>query len=190
MRVRPCLLLVLVGCASSGGSGGRGGDPLPTAGPASTTTTIVTPATGAADVKTYRDDRAVATTINAPADRVWGALFAALQELEIPPGTVDTRRRLYGHDAVEPKNGRIAGMRVPLLLNCGTSSTGVPLAQTYRVRLSVNSVVVPEGDVRARVETRVGGSAASTAVSGTSVACGSTGALEKRIAELVKERAY
>ncbi|HYD53287.1 MAG TPA: hypothetical protein VEA99_11690 [Gemmatimonadaceae bacterium] len=184
MRLRqPLLLVLLAGCAS-GGSGGA----LPTSsGAPTTTTTVVTSTTpgvdGSTDIAARRDDSGVTSALAMPVERAWTALIAAYGSLDIQPANVDVQRRVYCNQAVEPRSGRVAGLPITQLLNCGFSPTGAPLAQTAQVRLSVVSVVEAAGAGASRLVTRVQGVATSRDGSSTQVTCGSTGRLERRIAE-------
>ena len=186
MRALLPLSLLSFGACASGGA-------LPSSGPVSTTTTIVAAATPsptsmAADVTMKRDESGVVTAIAAPPEQAWNALVATYASLGVPPGTVNVQQRVYGNEALEPKDGKVAGMRTSLVLSCGTSPTGVPLAQSYRVRVSVVSMIAPaEGG--SRLTTRVMGTAASREIAGsTPVTCGSSGKLEERIATLVADQ--
>lgn len=186
MRARSIVLLLLVaGCASGGGA-------LPTTGAPATTTTLVVGTTlggaGSADFSVPRDESGVSTTIAAPVDSVWNALWLAYQDLGITPGTVSTERRILGQEGLEPEGGRLAGLRTALVLTCGTSPTGAPLAQTYRVRASVVSTLAAGAAGETRLTTRLLGTAASREVANTTVSCGSTGRLEAQIASRVRER--
>ena len=185
MRVpRPWLVVALAGCASSGAGG-----PASSAPPTTTTTVVMQTSpgvSGSTDVASSRESSGVVTTLAAPADRAWATLVAAYGSLGIEPANVDVQRRYYGNQSVEPKNGRIAGIPTARILNCGTSPTGVPLAQSYQVRLSVISSLEGAAD-GSRLTTRVQGTASSRDGSTTQVACGSTGRLEQRIAELMQQ---
>jgi hypothetical protein len=181
-----CVLAGLAGCATASGTA----TPPGSSAPPTTTTTVVMQTspgvTGSTDLASSRENAGVVTPLASTPERAWTALVATFGALGIEPANVDVQRRFYGNQGVEPKNGRIAGIPTARLLNCGTTPTGVPLAQSYQVRLSVISSLepAPEGS---RLTTRVSGVAASRDGSSTQVPCGSTGRLEQRIAELMQQ---
>ena len=185
--IAPSLIatLLLTGCVSSGGN------TLPAGTPSTSTTSVVVGTTlhtsSSSDFALTRDDAGINTTLDLPPYRVWDALGAAYQALGILPTTRDSERRLLGNDNVEPRSGKIGGHRTSLLLNCGTSPTGVPLADSYRVTIQLSSAVSPRG-TGSLLTSRVLGSAASREIAGTRINCGSTGKLEESIARLVFEQ--
>jgi hypothetical protein len=121
--------------------------------------------------------------IPAPPGRVFEAVKAVYEELEIPPGTYDpTTGRLGNSDFW--KQRRLGGQPMSTYLSCGESFTG-PAANNYRIYISLNSKVHPDGQA-SQLETAFHAQAQN--MEGTSadrIPCGSTGRLEERIRKAV-----
>jgi hypothetical protein len=133
--------------------------------------------------------RTVAHDVPLPAERTWALLPLAYQALGLPLTTVDPERQLLAANAVRAQ-ANLRGTRLSRYLNCGTSTTGVPNADSYAVQMDVQTQVVPTSDrTHAGLATavRAVGRPASTS-SNARVNCVSTGALERRLAEVVREQ--
>ncbi|MGZ8412920.1 MAG: hypothetical protein ACXW61_07930 [Gemmatirosa sp.] len=121
-------------------------------------------------------------------DRVWALLPLAYEAVGLPLSTLDTERRLLGAGGVRAQ-GRLGGAWLSRYVDCGTAPTGIPNADSWTVTL----------DVATRVDGNAAGAGLSTTVRATGrpsatstsnpVNCVSRGALEKRLAELVREQA-
>jgi len=151
MRFRPLApapLLAAAACAPR---------PAPLDAPA-TPTTINTSAWGLDIV--LEDERAgPGTTVPEEADVVWAALADVYQELGIPLGVLDRARGAIG-DADFRTRRRLGGETMSRYISCGSNLTS-PLANNYRVTLSVMSTVQPRGPRETDVTTEVDATALS-----------------------------
>jgi hypothetical protein len=110
----------------------------------------------------------------------WTRLPAAFASLGLPGGTASESSRTLTVGPVVVAR-RLGGARLSTYLNCGNSLSH-PNADTHSVHLTVVSQLVDTGG-RTRVETRVHATATPRVTSGAAVACSSSGALERRIAQ-------
>ena len=134
--------------------------------------------------RTRREELAV------PADRAWALLPLAYEAAGLPLSTLDSEKRLLGAGGVRTQ-GRLGGTWLSRYVDCGTAATGLPNADSYAVTLDVATQVDARADgANAALGTIVRATArpASTSTSNP-VNCVSTGALEHRIAELVRAQA-
>jgi hypothetical protein len=123
-------------------------------------------------------------TLAVPAAKAWAALPAVYAALAVPLTIVDTTYRALGAVRVTVRRP-IGGDRLSLLLECGTGSFG-PVAERYTVQLTLVSTVRVIDDGHSALETRAEGSAAQNGIN-ASVRCGSTGRLEERVAQLLRQ---
>lgn len=173
--------LLASACASSGSS---------TAAPPTTMTPvtqrIVTP-TASVNINTVSVNSGSSITIIASIDAAWTALNVTYGEFKIPITTLVDKDRLIGNDAYKVRR-RVGNLPMQQLLDCG-STQGIPNAETYDVLMSISSTIVanPKGGVN--LMTRIDASGKSPNFSrDASVACVSTGELEKAIAESVRKK--
>lgn len=125
--------------------------------------------------------------IGAPSGSVFAALSAVLVELDIPTDIRDSVGGMLGNATLK-KTYNFAGFQLSRLQECGMGATG-PNANTYRVHMALVGFVDEDGP--ARTHLRIAFAAGATDLAGTSKeasSCRSTGALEARIADLVKQR--
>lgn len=184
---RPALALLALALSACAGT---------TAGtsPTRSTTSVSMPAggpqgsvgTGSVSVTTHADAGPSVAELTVSADAAFQALPQVYQDLGIPMGTQDPAQRLFGNRKVQVSR-RLGRQPLSRVVNCGNTAFGAPVADSYRVQLSIVSTVRPEGS-GSRLETRVEASAAQPGVSGAPVACASTGWLEERIATGVRVR--
>ena len=155
--------------------------------PEQTRTIVQTPATAGADIELYRDTRRSAHLVTAPPADAWKALGAAYADVGLTGGgpAVGYERTFA---AVIPTLRRQLN-KVPLsrFLDCGTTATGQPGADTHAIRLQVTTVVEPDG-TGARLRTQVLARATSVENSSGAQDCASTGILEQRLAQAVDAR--
>jgi hypothetical protein len=124
------------------------------------------------------DPQVVRTTLAVPAADVFAALPGAFADLGIPVTQTDSAA-LVMQNARFVASRRLAGEPMTALFDCGRSGMGDALADTYRLRIGIRTVVVPEGS-SSRVETLVGASGQSPdGRSNDPVVCNSTGRLEQ-----------
>ncbi len=170
------------GCASTSAStaGDFGGSSVQTA--------VIQNAQGAA-----RGLNMVSTTevnsalINAPVEKAWVALQEVYATLNIPVTDLNQQARTIGNNAYRVRR-RIGDVPTMRALDCGGDS-GMPNAETYQLLLTVKSRIIPNDAGGSVVQTTLEGTGknATTAAS-SDVRCSSMGALEKRIADLVKAK--
>lgn len=134
--------------------------------------------------------RAIREELAMPADRAWAVLPLAYEALGLPLTTLDSERRVIGAGGVRAQ-GRLGGAWLSRYVDCGTASTGLANADSYAVTLDVVTQVDGSANgANAGLSTalRASGRPASTSTSNP-VNCVSRGALERRLAELVREKA-
>lgn len=185
LLVAPFAAAVLVGvagCASKSAS--KSGD----FGGSSVQTAVIENTQGAA-----RGINMVSTTevnsvlINAPVEKAWAALQEAYTTLSIPVTELNQQSRTIGNNAYRVRR-RIGDVPTMRALDCGGDS-GMPNAETYQLVLTVKSRIIPNDAGGSVVQTTLEGTGknATTAAS-SDVRCSSMGALEKRIADLIKAK--
>ena len=118
-------------------------------------------------------------------DKAWAAYPAVFGELGIEPGIVDAKQHVYGNAGIKMRNS-LGRQRLSRYFDCG-STAGMSNADTYDVIVRVVSQVIPADAGLSSLRTQVEATAHANAVSGSSVRCVSTGALEERIAHMLSE---
>jgi hypothetical protein len=177
MRKAPLFaLLVLAGCASSS-----------TSEPADAPARLI-PAGETLDIRLAGVDGAMLHTVDVSPEQAWEALPSVFEALEIPVTHFDSRSRVIGNREFAVRRS-LAGEPLQRFLDCGSSMTG-PLTNAYDVRLSLLVEVLPRGGGVTQIRSSVEAVALSRrGVSGVPVSCGSTGRLERRVAELLTDLA-
>ncbi|MFL5606911.1 MAG: hypothetical protein ACJ8AD_10740 [Gemmatimonadaceae bacterium] len=176
MRAASLLVLLgLLGCASSGTTIERPATPQ--------TVRVTGSAAGNLSVgMTATTDAKVTRVTAAPAD-VWRLLPGVFDAFAIPLSSVDDKTRVLGNTGFSIRR-RLGSIPLPRLIDCGTTQGG-PSADTYDIRLSVLTQVVPaEGG--SSIVTTVDAMGRPVAFSGEYVRCTSTGSLETRIADAIQ----
>ncbi len=179
---RLAALLLAGACASAATSGST-----PASGVTYTTTRIETPMGGSYEVRTTADNRSTDAIYLASADAVWRVLPLVYDSLGIKLTAMDAAGRSLGTQNARTRR-RLGGDAMSRSLSCGVGVTGEDNANSYDVYLTVMSAVEPQGTDHAVMHTWVQASARPTATSGDPVRCGSTGWLERRIADLVAKK--
>ena len=168
---RVCLLLLAVttvGCASSGG-------PPSVAMPTERTIAVD-------DQNVYRTTVMPNAKVAIPMapNRVYDAVKAVYEELGVPPGTVDPSTGRFGNLDFY-KQRRLANEPLSTFIHCGDGFTG-PVANSYRIYMSLLSVVRPDGKGGSELETAFTSAAQNMEGSSSDrISCGTTGRLEERI---------
>ena len=123
-------------------------------------------------------------------DQAWGALPLAYEALGLSLTTLDSEQRRVGAGG-QRVQGRLKGAWMSRYVDCGTAANGLPHADAYAVTLDVLSQVEGRADVAAAsVSTTVKAVGRPASVSSSNfVNCTTTGALERRVAELVRAEA-
>ncbi|GLC25844.1 hypothetical protein [Roseisolibacter agri] len=134
--------------------------------------------------------RAIREELALPADRAWALLPLAYEALGLPLTTLDSERRLIGAGGVRAQ-GRLGGAWLSRYVDCGTAATGLANADSYAVTLDVVTQVDGRADgANAGLSTAIRASGRPTSTSTSNpVNCVSRGTLERRLAEVVRERA-
>ena len=165
------LVAAAAGCASSPSSSGPNTAP----GPSERTLAVD-------DQNIYRTTVLpnAKSPVPATADRAFQALRLVYDELGVKPTMVDPNTGRIGNTNFWVSR-RLAGNAISTYLNCGDTFSG-PIANTYRIYISLASIIRPDGPTASELETAF--SAEAQNMEGTSsdrVACGSTGRLEEQI---------
>jgi hypothetical protein len=182
MRILALSALLLAGCGPAASSGRT-----VTVESSVPVSTRVSTQGGEFDISTNTEIRVSSQVVGLPLEAAWGALPAVYRELGIRGEVLDTDRRLFGIRS-QTESGRLAGVRMSTYFDCGSGAGGLPIANTYRLEFAAVSHVRAVGD-RSEVSTTVSAEGTSQTVSGPSTRCRTTGELEKRIAELMAQRA-
>jgi hypothetical protein len=173
---RFCVLFLVAGTASCASSSSRGPDVAP---PSERTVAVD-------DQQVYRTTVIANAKAAVPAapNRTFDAVKAVYEDLGVPPGTHDPTTGRFGNTDFW-KSRRFANEPMSTFLNCGESFTG-PVANNYRIYISLMSIVRPDGKGGSELETAFSAAAQNMeGSSGDRIACGSTGKLEERIRKSV-----
>jgi hypothetical protein len=179
--IRPVLFLVVVAstasCASSGSSPGS---ELP-----SPSERVV----ASDNQTTYRTTVAPNAKVPIPVapSRAFAAVKAVYEELGVPLATNDPATGRIGNTNFF-KTHKFGTEAISTYLNCGNSITG-SAADTYRVYISLVSMVLPDGKGASELETSFTAQAQNMeGTAGDRIACGTTGRLEERIRKAVLQK--
>lgn len=169
-------VLLSLGCASSSGA---------PANIAPERVTVVTAGLGSMDVRSTAD-AAASYWADAPVDQVWAVLPQIYEELGVPLAVHDPIGKRIGNSSFRVR--RVGGTKLSRYLRCGGSGpTATPNADRYQVTMSLTTRINDADEGGTGIMTVVGATARPRDVGGSSVNCASTGRLEERISEMVKE---
>ena len=126
-----------------------------------------------------------ATLPVAPAE-VWKVLPAAYEDLGVKVEVVNSTELRMGNEAFRARR-RIGNLQMVRLLSCG-GTIGAPNAETYDITLYVVSQLSAGAQGSTTLATVVQGVGRSPNFAGNDVSCASTGAIERRIEELVRAK--
>ena len=176
--------IALAGCASSGSS--TAGGPAVASGPRESTTTVETISdAGTVELRSVRSDPTASFAIAAPPDAVWRALTSVYSDLDLSVTVLDTQGRRLGVENVRVRR-RLGGERLSRYLTCG-ERMGQPIAESDDINLTLYTQVVPAaGGSGSTLRTLLEATAKQTAAGGSLINCATTGALERRIVDMVK----
>ena len=133
-----------------------------------------------------RTESGFVLTLPASMEAAWEAVIGAYAELKIPLTHTDRAARELGNRAL-PLRARFAGQPLSMFLECGRILGG-SITNTYRVNLTVNSVLEAADTAGTRLVTRISATASDPASSNSGASCTSTGELERRIGALAAVR--
>ena len=166
-------LLAVSACASSSGSS-----------PQSAVETVRVE--GAGNLRINASTSEAVATFVAPLDRVWRALPVAYEAVGVPVTMVDPATHRLGNEGFKIRQ-TIAKAPLSRYLDCGNSQ-GFPNADSYEVQLTVMSRAAPGDAGSTKVTTVVDASARPINYRQSFTRCTTKGALEAKIAEVVKEQ--
>ncbi len=177
-------VLTLVACAGQQ----RGTTPSSTPTPAPTTPRVTPPVGPTITLETTASNsRSTAMLRGFYPDQVWKQLPAVYEELGIPITRLDSAQHVIGNEGLKLRR-RLKDVPLSRLLDCG-GGMGMSNADSYEVYLTVMTRLRPAADGGTQVETVVDASAKPVAFNtSASVACTSTGGLERRLHERLTER--
>ena len=142
---------------------------------------------GSITVATTAVNAANVSAIAAPPAAVWQTLPAVFAALRVPVTTLVTNDMLIGNYRVRVRR-ELGAAPLSTYLSCGSGSGGQN-ADTYDVTLTLLTQVLAGSAASAsRVVTTVEANAVSASFGGSPVACTTTGDLETRIADMIRER--
>ena len=126
-------------------------------------------------------------TIDVPPARVLAVIKSVYDELGIPSATVDAPSGKISAPSFN-KMRTLGNVNLSMYFNCGDSLSG-NIANTYRIYMTVVSAIRPDGKGGTELETALTGAAADVG-GGTSgrIPCGTTGRLEERIQDGVRQK--
>jgi hypothetical protein len=173
--------LAAAGCSSGGATG---------AGAAPTVTSVVQPQQlqtpgNSYDLTTKEDHDVMLSTILAPMDSVWRVLPGVFLELGIEPGTVDPQQHYIANTSFKVRRS-IGGKRLSLYVDCGGSVAG-QTADHAEVTMSLTVQVVSDSAELSHLRTQLNAYAIQEGTQGIRMHCGTTGALEARVARMVND---
>lgn len=140
---------------------------------------------GSRSIEVRNEASSTAFAVPATLTVVWSTLPPVFEQLGIEPTFVDARQGQIGNPQF--RRSRIERRSMSTFLECGSGLTGA-YADTYDVTLSILVYLAAGVQGSSVVRTTVDAYATARSTNATSVHCTSTGALERRIRELIEER--
>ena len=139
----------------------------------------------------YRDPIAMDTVaseymVNAPTGKTFAAAAQVFKTLGFKATVRDSVGGLIGNEEFS-RTRTLVGSQMSTWLNCGSGMTG-PNADNYRITIALMIIIDPAANNTTRMRVGMVGSGANIVGNSTEpVACGTTGRLEERIAQLIKD---
>jgi len=171
----PAIVLAIAACSSSGG---------PVVSTQVTTQTLQTPGANI-DITSTQDRDVITQMMLAPADSVWRQLPGVFLELDIEPTTVDQKDHVIANMSFTVRRS-LGGVRLSRYVDCGRNISGAA-ADQLQILMTLMVQVVADSSQTSTLRSQVQAHGVAEGVSGTQVACASTGALEERIARMVND---
>jgi hypothetical protein len=123
--------------------------------------------------------------VNAPTGKTFSAAASVLKTLGLPVELRDSVGGLIGNTEFT-KSRTLVGQQMSTWLNCGSSMTG-PNADNDRITIALVIIIDPAPNNTTRMRIGLVGSGSNIAGNSTEpVACGSTGRLEEKMAQMIK----
>ncbi|HZG44565.1 MAG TPA: hypothetical protein VEY93_16555 [Longimicrobium sp.] len=155
--------------------------PVTTTGAQRVNTVMVTTNDGAHVANVTSRVQASDNLVTLSLANAWAALPGAYAAVGLTGGAiVNEAEHMFGMGPVVLPR-RLGNTPLSRFVDCG-STQFIPNADSYAVRLQVNTQLMSEGTAATRVLTVVEGTARSREMSGNPVTCTTTGELERRIA--------
>jgi hypothetical protein len=138
----------------------------------------------------YRDPIAMDTlaseyTVNAPTGKTFAAAAQVFKTLGLNATVRDSVGGLIGNEEFN-RTRTLVGSQMSTWLNCGSGMTG-PNADNYRITIALMIIIDPAVNNTTKMRIGMVGSGANIVGNSTEpVACGTTGRLEERIAQMIK----
>lgn len=177
------LALVASACASTGAGGGASSGTR--TGPADMYST----GGGTVQINLSDDTPVVPNEVGFPPDQVFRHLAEVYGDMGIALTAQDPSTRTVGNERFIFMR-RLAGKPGSEWLRCGFSSTGLAVADTYRIQMYIRTTVEPGPQNTSRVITQLQAHGRTTeGTSNTPVRCLTTGNLEREIATRVTLKA-
>jgi hypothetical protein len=134
------------------------------------------------------EDVTLSFTLDAPLAKSYAAVKAAFAELKVPIDMDNPAGGLVGVQLAKAQT-KFAGYRMSRIFDCGQKSTMGPNADSYR--LTIVFLALLDSLDASHTKLRVGFVASAVPSSGSrtdALQCGSTGAIEAKLAELASAR--
>lgn len=177
---------VFVGAAAAACASNRAAAPdVTAAAPAQQTVRVSAAGIGSSSVRIVPSGGPNVLRVDASADRIWKALPGIYDSLAIPLGVLDARARVIGNEGFVIRR-RLGKVALSKYLECGRSQME-PNADTYEVTMSVVTRLAVLDSVQTRVTTMVEASARGLQFAGQGTQCATTGTLEIRLQQLLKD---
>jgi hypothetical protein len=182
MRQLMCTMLAasLIACSSTGG-GGTTTAAVPVSVVAQGTTGgSAMPGMRIVDVNTGQK-----TTFAATRDAVWARVIAAYDTLGLPISFKDDARYSIGNDQIKARRA-IRKVQLRDAVDCGSDLNGEK-AETYEIRLSIQTAVAAMPDGSSELTTTVSSVGKSPTFSNSEINCPTKGAFEREIVKFVRK---
>lgn len=168
-------MAAVAACASSGVSSSR-----------PSTETVRVMGVGGGQLEMRSSSAGLSTTIGAPIAQVWRVLPAAYDSVGVGVTMIDQKEHLLANEGLKTRQ-RLGKAALSRYINCGATQIG-PNADSYDVYATLKTKLDDNGDSTTKITTLFESAARPVQFSGDYSRCTTTGALEARIAEIIKLR--
>ncbi len=134
-----------------------------------------------------RDNTLYTREYGATRDEILRVLLAAENDIKIPLHAADPAKGTVVH-FIQANTPTIAGKPAWTWVDCGRGAGGSPRASTYRVTLTLTSIVEHVADDRSRLRVMLVGTARDRGLSVDEIQCATTGRLETYVLDVVAAR--
>ena len=178
MRLLPVTIFSLAvagACASSGVTSSR-----------PSTETVRVMGTGGGTLEMRASSNGLTASIRAPLAQVWRVLPAAYDSLGVGVTMIDAKQHVLANEGLKARQ-RLGRVSLSRYINCGATQIG-PNADSYDVYATVKTKLEDNGDSTTKITTLFESAARPVQFSGDYTRCTTTGALEARIADIIRLR--